>query len=1206
MIKALRKFAKNPAVYLTLAMSLVFSNLTAVVSPASATVWQNPWPAATQYDVPWLFLLPTDTTNPAAFNMAYRPQIQGGALNYTTSADADFQFVYSTFSTPYANCVTGVDSNNFTCGDLAVTVFQPNGNPYGVSVKTMYAAAADLGGITGPNSATAWASTVRVTLTSSAAANFGDVLVELRVNANAVNLPSVADRPKATGSSDTFEIGTSTYNTVTRSRLGAWNGQAWGFFLGRTLNWSPNLNLLLSASPATPSVAPTWSAGTGAFYYSKDSSSTSDCTVNSSTGVMTYSTLGTCVVKVTGQPDGTYGPVISTKTFNITLTPPAPTATFTAGAGSGTAPTVPSGPVASVPDSTGLIAPAGTAFNGWSCTPEGGSASAVAPGDSLPVTVNTTCVAQWAGIQVSFAAGSGSGSVPSTVNGVVASMPGQGSLVAPAGKFFDGWSCNPGGLVAEGASFTPTATTVCTAQWTGYAVSYLTGAGSGTAPSSTTGIVNSLPGQGSMTPPAGSSFDGWSCSPGGVKAAGSSLTPTGATVCTAQWTGIQVSFAAGSGSGSAPSTVNGVVASMPGQGSLVAPAGKFFDGWSCNPGGLVAEGASFTPTATSVCTAQWAGYAVSYVTGSGSGTAPSSTTGVVNSLPGVGSMVAPAGEAFNGWSCSPGGVKAAGSSLTPTGATVCTAQWTGIQVSFAAGSGSGSAPSTVNGVVASMPGQGSLVAPAGKFFDGWSCNPGGLVSEGASFTPTATTVCTAQWAGFGVSFTTGAGSGTAPSNTTGVVASMPGQGSMTAPLGQFFDGWLCSPGGSVLVGASFTPTADAVCVAQWTLTAPFSISFDKGAGSGVAPASVGGPQVLPGQGDMVAPAGKFFDGWLCAPGGLLAAGAEVTPTENMVCTAQWASFTVSFVVGSGSGSAPSSVEGVVASMPGQGAMVAPAGSYFAGWACPIEQFLLAGESFTPESDVTCEAIWWGYAVTFAAGSGSGSAPTSAEGVIDSLPGQGDMVAPAGKHFNGWLCTPGGVKAAGASLTPTASTNCVAVWVLDVVPTHKVVFKANGGSGSMANQVRSTAGKLGVNKFSRNGQKFVGWNTKADGSGVAYVDGAEFNFAADTTLYAQWWFRSKQLVTTFDGDQPTLKANMKSTIAAWLAKLPKGAAIVCLGSTSGAKVTAFDMRLAFNRANNVCQYAVKLRPDVSFVIKLNPSSDVVVGARHVWMYYNYGF
>ena len=431
---------------------------------------------------------------------------------------------------------------------------------------------------------------------------------------------------------------------------------------------------------------------------------------------------------------------------------------------------------------------------------------------------------------------------------------------------------------------------------------------------------------------------------------------------------------------------------------------------------------------------------------------------------------------------------------------------------------------------------------------------------------------------------------------------------MTAPVGQYFDGWFCTPGGAVLTGATFTPSAASECVAQWTLTPPFSISYNTGSGSGTAPATVGGPQALPGQGDMISPAGKYFDGWSCAPGGLLAAGAEVAPTQNTVCTAQWASFTVTFVVGSGSGSgtAPASVNGVVASMPGQGSMIAPAGSYFAGWACPIEQFVLAGDRFAPESDLTCEAIWWGHAVTFATGSGSGSAPASAEGVVDALPGQGDMVAPAGKHFDGWLCTPGGVKAAGASLTPTAATNCIAVWAADYVPTHKVTFKANGGSGTMPNQVRSGASKLGSSRFTRSNQKFVGWNTKADGSGVAYADGATFGFDSDITLYAQWWFRSKQLVTTFDGDQPTLKANMKSSISNWLSKLPKGAAVVCLGSTSGAKITPFDKRLAFNRANNVCQYAAKIRPDISFVIKLNPSSDTVVGARHVWMYYNYGF
>ena len=71
------------------------------------------------------------------------------------------------------------------------------------------------------------------------------------------------------------------------------------------------------------------------------------------------------------------------------------------------------------------------------------------------------------------------------------------------------------------------------------------------------------------------------------------------------------------------------------------------------------------------------------------------------------------------------------------------------------------------------------------------------------------------------------------------------------------------------------------------------------------------------------------------------------------------------------------------------------------------------------------------------------------------------------------------------------------------PTHTVIFNANGGSGTMSNQVANVATNLTTNTFTRTGYSFSGWNTVAGGGGTAYADGASYAFAADVTLYAQW-------------------------------------------------------------------------------------------------------
>lgn len=66
----------------------------------------------------------------------------------------------------------------------------------------------------------------------------------------------------------------------------------------------------------------------------------------------------------------------------------------------------------------------------------------------------------------------------------------------------------------------------------------------------------------------------------------------------------------------------------------------------------------------------------------------------------------------------------------------------------------------------------------------------------------------------------------------------------------------------------------------------------------------------------------------------------------------------------------------------------------------------------------------------------------------------------------------------------------------------VTFDANGGSGSMNDQVGTTAAALTANAFSKSGSTFTGWATTAGGS-VAYADGASYDFTANITLYAVW-------------------------------------------------------------------------------------------------------
>jgi len=69
--------------------------------------------------------------------------------------------------------------------------------------------------------------------------------------------------------------------------------------------------------------------------------------------------------------------------------------------------------------------------------------------------------------------------------------------------------------------------------------------------------------------------------------------------------------------------------------------------------------------------------------------------------------------------------------------------------------------------------------------------------------------------------------------------------------------------------------------------------------------------------------------------------------------------------------------------------------------------------------------------------------------------------------------------------------------------HTVIFNANGGLGTMANEVNTTAAALTANVFTLSGSTFSGWNTLANGTGTAYANNASYPFSADATFYAQW-------------------------------------------------------------------------------------------------------
>ena len=77
-----------------------------------------------------------------------------------------------------------------------------------------------------------------------------------------------------------------------------------------------------------------------------------------------------------------------------------------------------------------------------------------------------------------------------------------------------------------------------------------------------------------------------------------------------------------------------------------------------------------------------------------------------------------------------------------------------------------------------------------------------------------------------------------------------------------------------------------------------------------------------------------------------------------------------------------------------------------------------------------------------------------------------------------------------------------------IDTYEIVFNANGGQGTMSNQTLTydQNSNLTANTFTREGYHFKEWNTKSDGTGSSYSDGAQVRNLATMgkfNLYAIW-------------------------------------------------------------------------------------------------------
>ena len=260
-------------------------------------------------------------------------------------------------------------------------------------------------------------------------------------------------------------------------------------------------------------------------------------------------------------------------------------------------------------------------------------------------------------------------------------------------------------------------------------------------------------------------------------------------------------------------------------------------------------------------------------------------------------------------------------------------------------------------------------------------------------------------------------------------------------------------------------------------------------------------------------------------------------------------FTVSFDANGGEGAMdPVTVSADAEYTAPECAFTAPEGQEFDCWtnADGTETYpagtnlgLLAGDTtlYAKWKDVEPAPVTH-FTVSFDANGGTGEmAPADVDADAEYTVPASAFTAPSGKVFDSWNTVADGT---GTKYMPQdapaihENMTLFAQWVAAPATKCTVTFDANGGAGSMdvLTADLGTTVTLPASTFTRDDYVFAGWNTAADGTGTAIVNGGQLTLGSDATLYAQWKTADTKFIngiqnnltaTTTAGTAPTLPA-----------------------------------------------------------------------------------
>ena len=173
-----------------------------------------------------------------------------------------------------------------------------------------------------------------------------------------------------------------------------------------------------------------------------------------------------------------------------------------------------------------------------------------------------------------------------------------------------------------------------------------------------------------------------------------------------------------------------------------------------------------------------------------------------------------------------------------------------------------------------------------------------------------------------------------------------------------------------------------------------------------------------------------------------------------------------------------------------------------------------------------------YTVNFDAGEGIELA--SKQVTYNSTYGELPTPTKVGYTFGGWYTGTNGTGTKIESTSTVEITENITLHAKLIANSYTIAFNINGGTSGTMSSITTHVDEnvtLPANTFKKTSYIFVGWNTKADGTGTNYIDGEVVKNlttenGATVTLYAQWG-RSR-LVTGAEFNQAITGASYSIT------------------------------------------------------------------------------